>query len=184
MKNISIFILAAVLFFTNCKDDTLDPFAVSKHQVGMINDSTQVRDLRDIFVNDSIVSFKEDDSFIGGINSIYVYEKGGKLLLNITPTEALDSTATISSIRLIDPRYKTEKLVSSASTFKDIKDNYRISEISNLINAVVVSVKDINASFTIDKDELPANMRFDMDMVIDPIQIPDDTKIKYFMVHF
>lgn len=184
MKNISIFILAAVLFFTSCKDDTLDPFAVAKHQVGMVNDSTQVRDLRDIFANDSIVSFKEDDSFIGGINPIYVYEKGGKLLLNITPTEALDSTATISSIRLIDPRYKTEKLVSSASTFKDIKDNYKISEISNLINAVVVSVKDINASFTIDKDELPANMRFDMDMVIDPIQIPDDTKIKYFMVHF
>jgi hypothetical protein len=49
---------------------------------------------------------------------------------------------------------------------------------------VVVSVNEIDASFTIDKKELPANMRFDMDMTIEAIQIPDNAKVKFFIVHF
>lgn len=175
---------AIVLLVVGCKSDTVNPFSVAKHQVGLLNDSTQVKDLKIIFANDSIVNFKEDDSFVGGVNTIDVYEKNGNQLLSISPNEALDSTATISAIRLIDPRYKTAKNISSISTFKQINDNYNISRISNLINSIVISVNEIDASFTIDKKELPTNMRFDMDMQIDPIQIPDDAKVKFFMIHF
>ena len=60
----------------------------------------------------------------------------------------------------------------------------KISKIDNLINAIVVSVNEIDASFTIDKKELPASMRFDMNMTIDVIQIPEKAKIKFFMVHW
>ena len=80
--------------------------------------------------------------------------------------------------------YKTEKNISTISTFKDLKEAYKISKIDNLINAIVVSVNEIDASFTIDKKELPASMRFDMNMTIDVIQIPEKAKIKFFMVHW
>lgn len=183
-KKYSLLTLISFVLLINCTEEKVNPFAVAKHQVGLLNDSTQVKDLKVIFANDSLVNFKEDDSFVGGINTIDVYEKGGKQLLSISPTEALDSTATISTVRLIDPRYKTDKQISSVSTFKEISDNYKISKISNLISSVVVSIKELDASFTIDKKELPANMRFDMDMTIDAIQIPDEAKVKYFMVHF
>ena len=53
---------------------------------------------------------------------------------------------------------------------------------SNLINSVVVAVDDINASFTIDKKELPANLRFDMNLKFEATHIPDEAKIKYFFV--
>ncbi len=184
MKKIYFILLLLPLLIVACKDEVANPFAVAKHQVGLLNDSTQVKDLKIIFANDSIKTFKEDDSFVGGINTIDIYDKSGNQLLSISPTEALDSTATISSINIIDPRFKTEKNISISSTFKDINDNYKISKISNLINSVVVNVDELDATFTIDKKELPANMRFDMSLKIDPIQIPDDAKVKFFMMHF
>lgn len=184
MKNILSSIILILIIVSCSTDKSQDPFMVKKHGVGLINDSTQVKDLKDIFANDSISSYKEDDHFTGSINTINIFEKGGNQLMIIRPTEALDSTATISSIQLIDPRYKTEKNISNISTFKDIKDAYKINTISNLINSIVISVNSIDATFTIDKKELPGNMRYDLDMKIDPIQIPDGAKVKYFMVHF
>jgi len=184
MKNTYIALTLIAVFFASCKDDTIDPFSVAKHQVGLLNDSTQVKDLKTIFANDSIVNFNDDGSFAGGINTIDVYETNGNQLLSISPRNALDSTTTIRSVNLMDSRYKTSKNVSKSSTFKDIKDNYTISKISNLINSIVITVNEIDATFTIDKSELPANMRFDMDMKIDPIQIPGAAKVKFFIVHF
>ncbi|RNC83566.1 MAG: hypothetical protein ED556_13515 [Winogradskyella sp.] len=184
MKKYIAPIIILFIAFSSCKEDKIDLFAVSKHKVGMLNDSTQVKEIKALFANDSIVNFKEDDSFVNGINTIDIYEKNGNQLLSITPNEALDSTSTISSIQLIDPRYKTEKGITSISTFKDVKDNYKISNISNLINSVMITVNEIDATFTIDKKELPTNMRFDMEMKIDPIQIPDNAKVKFFIVYF
>ena len=53
-----------------------------------------------------------------------------------------------------------------------------------MISSIVVFVDEINASFTIDKKELPANLRFDMELKIEKIQIPDKAKIKYFFVYW
>jgi hypothetical protein len=49
---------------------------------------------------------------------------------------------------------------------------------------VVVFVDDINASFAIDKKELPAELQFDMSLKIEKIQIPAKAKIKYFMLYW
>ena len=121
---------------------------------------------------------------IGSKEDIEVFEKGGQKLLDLSPKEALDSTSVISSVRIYDKRYRTEKNISALSTFKDLKAAYKISKIDNLINSVVVSENEINASFTIDKSELPGGLRFDMDATIDAIQIPEKAKIKFFMLHW
>ena len=102
----------------------------------------------------------------------------------LTPKEALDSTAFIDNIRIMDSRYKTNKNISNISTFKDIQAAYKINRIDNLISSININVKEINAYFTIDKKELPANLRFDMKMTIEASQIPDDAKIKYFMINW
>ncbi|MDT0559645.1 hypothetical protein RM697_13375 [Ichthyenterobacterium sp. W332] len=168
----------------SCAKKEQDPFEIAKQNVGLLTDSTQVKDLDMVFVNDSISRYIGGDEFTGNINNIEIYEKGGKHLLTLTPSEALDSTAVISTIRIEDERYKTDKLLSKISTFKDINENYKINKINNLIKSVVISVNELNASFTIDKEELPANLRFDMNIKFDPIQIPDNAKIKYFMLHW
>jgi len=185
MKNIFYAIIIALVFITSCSNDKpVDPFLVKKHNIGLLTDSTTVRELDTIFKNDSIVRYVSGDEFAGSVNIIEIFDKSGKKLLDLYPKEVLDSTSVISSIRINDERYKTKKNISFLSTFKDIKDNYKISKIDNLINTVVVSVNEINASFTIDKKELPSSLRFDMDTTIDPIQIPEKAKIKYFMIHW
>lgn len=171
------------LLFVGCTKSQ-DPFLVQKQNVGSLTDSTQVKDLDLIFASDSVVKFIGGDEFTGDISTIDIYESGGVKLLELTPSQALDSTAVIENIRIMDARYRTKKNVSLSSTFKDIADNYTISRIDNLINSAVISVNEINASFTIDKKELPANVRFDMDLKIEETQIPDDAKIKYFMINW
>ena len=184
MKN-TLFALICAFIITSCgKDKSQNPFEVAKNHIGSLTDSTQVKQLDSIFSNDSIVRYISVDEFIGSVNTIEIFEKGGKKLLDLSPREALDSTSVISGINIIDSRYNTSKSISNLSTYKDISEAYKISKVDNLINVIVVSVNEINASFTIDKKELPASMRFDMDMTIDPIQIPGKAKIKYFMVHW
>ncbi len=182
MKNI-FFALIIVTSIASCAKKQ-DPFLVAKHNIGSLTDSTQVKDLETIFLNDSIVKFVGGDEFTGNINNIDIYDKAGNHLLVLTPNEALDSTAVIDNIRIMDSRYKTNKNISKLSTFKDIQAAYKINRIDNLISSININVNKISAYFTIDKKELPANLRFDMKMTIEASQIPDDAKIKYFMINW
>lgn len=181
-KSLLSIIILSVLFIS-CKQEQ-NPFHVSKQHIGLLNDSTQVKDLETIYSNDSIVKYISGDEFTGNINDIQIYEKGGQKLLTLTPRHALDSTSSITNVQILDSRYKTDKSISTQSTFKDISDSYKISRIDNLINAIVISVNDINASFVIDKKELPANLRFDMNLTIEAAQIPNSAKIKYFFINW
>ncbi len=166
-----------------CKKEQ-DPFEISKQHVGLLTDSTQVKDLKLVFPNDSVVKRIGGDEFIGNKNSIEILDKTGKQLLILEPAEALDSTSVIETVQIIDERFKTNKTISTLSTFKDIADNYKVSRIDNLINSIVVTVNTLNASFTIDKKELPSNLRLDMDLQIEATHIPDNAKIKYFFINW
>ena len=152
--------------------------------IGFLTDSTQVKDLQSVFINDSISKYIDGDEFIGNINDINIFDKTGNLMLVLSPSQSLDSTAVIRTIKVIDSKYKTEKGLNSASTFKEIKDLYTISSIQNTIKSIIVSTDDINAFFVIDKEELPSNMRFDMNIKIEPVQIPETAKIKNFFVQW
>lgn len=183
MKTSFFYVVILLLFITGCKKEP-NPFLIGKQNIGLLTDSTQVKDLALVFPNDSIVKFTTDEEFMGDKNDIEIFEKGGKKLLTLEPSIAQDSTSVIKSVQIMDSRYKTDKNISTLSTFKDINDNYKISKITNLINSVVVFVDEINASFTIDKKELPSDLRFDMSLTIEKIQIPDKAKIKYFFVYW
>ncbi|SDB67051.1 hypothetical protein SAMN03097699_3326 [Flavobacteriaceae bacterium MAR_2010_188] len=182
-KRIIIGILLVASIMWNCSDEKSNPFLVEKNHVGMLTDSTKVMDLKQIFEGDSIANL-ESDQFRSNVSEIDIYSKEGKKLLTLTPSSAMDSTATISNVQIFSEDYKTAKNVSTLSTFKDINDNYKISKINNLINAVVISVNEINASFTIDKKELPAHLQYDSNAPIEKSQIPDNAKIKYFMIYW
>ncbi|HUH28021.1 hypothetical protein [Gelidibacter sp.] len=183
MQKTFIYIALFSILLTSCGKDQ-DPFLIQKHNIGNLTDSTQVKDLKMVFEKDSVADYIGKDEFTRNINSIEVYDKDGIALLSISPQKRADSTAVINSVRILDPRYKTEKGISTLSTFKDIQNAYQISKIDNLINSIVVSVKDINASFTIDKKELPSNLRFDRSLSIEASQIPDNAKVKYFFIHW
>src|SRR5690606_35998629 len=131
------------------------PFLVSKHSVGLLTDSTQVKDLKMVFPNDSVINYKGDATFKIPMNMVEVYDKEGKLILILTPKTMSDSTSTITNVRIEDSRFKTEKNISILSTFKEIQDAYKISKIDNLLSSIVISINEINTQFAIDKTELP-----------------------------
>ena len=183
MRNLVLSLIILSFISTSCGKKQ-DPFQIGKQHVGLLNDSTQVKDLERIFPNDSIVKYISGKEFSGNINDIEIFEKGGKKRLTLTANQALDSTSYIKSIRVLDSRFKTDKNISTTSTFKSINSNYKISRISNSINSIVIAVDELNASFVIDKKELPASLRFDMNLKIEATHIPDEAKIKYFFVNW
>ena len=172
-----------IILITSCSQST-DVNLISKQSIGLLTDSTQVRNLQSIFPNDSIAKFIGGNEFTGANNNIEIYEKGGVKLLTLTPRQISDSTSTIKSIQINSERFKTAKGLNTISTFKTIRDNYKISSIQNTIRNVVVTVNEINAFFTIDKNELPSELRFDINLKIEAIQIPDEAKIKEFYMQW
>ena len=166
------------------KNNLADPFLISNHRIGMLTDSTQVKDLDVIFADDSLENYRTRTRFSGVSRNIKVFDKTGNLLLTLSPEQLVDSTATINTIKIEDPRYRTSKGINVNSTFGELSTAYEIKKVDNLIKTIVISVEGLDASFTIDKNELPANMRFDRTLNIDPIQIPEKAKIKYFMLHW
>ncbi len=176
---ITIFTLSA----TSCSKKT-DPFEIGTDHIGNLKQTTKVNEIETIFNNDSVVKRIAGDEFIGTSNEINVFEKGGKHLLALEASEEFDSTATITSIQVIDPRFKTTKGLSVKSTFKDIKDNYKISKISSTFSNIVIDIKEINAFVSISKKELPSELRYDSNVQIEAAQIPDTAKISYFWLYW
>ena len=162
-----------------------DPFAITKHSIGLLTDSTAVKDLKAVFANDSISKFVGGDEFTGSINTISVFEKGtGKLLLELDPNYALDSLSTIRTVRVMDARFKTKDGLNTLSTFGDINSKYSISSIQNTLRNLIVSVDEINVYFTLSKMELPEEMRYNMNQKIEAISIPETAKIKDFYIQW
>jgi len=180
----NIILLFTIIIVCNSCEKEINPFLISKQNIGHLTDSTQVKNLQTVFVNDSIYKYISGDEFTGNINDIEIYEKSGNQLLVLSPSQSLDSTSTIRTVKVIDSRFTTSKGLNPNSTFKNIKDNYKISNIQNTLRNIIVSVSEINAYFTIDKNELPSNMRFDMNLKIEAIQIPEEAKIKSFYLYW
>ena len=136
-----------------------------------------MKDLIQIFKNDSVRNDISGDSFTGKFNDITILDKKGNELLEITPREDLDYTSTAKLIKIIDPKYKTIKGIGSSSTFKEVRDNYNISNIQNSLRNIIISINSANLYFTINKNQLPSNLRYNSSIEIDKAQIPDNAKI-------
>ena len=171
-----ILILLVTAIITSCSTEK-DPYLISKNSIGHLTDTTMIKDLIQIFKNDSIRNDISGDSFTGKFNDITILDKKGNELLEITPKEDLDYTSTPKLIRIIDPRYKTDKGIGSNSTFKEVRDNYTISSIQNSLKNIIISINSANLYFTIDKKQLPSHLRFDSEIKIQEVQIPDNAKI-------
>ena len=176
-----IIALFSILTLLACsKEEKQNPFLITTQQVGLLTKNIQVKDLDSVYANDSIVSL--DKNQFRTSNQITIFDKAGKELLLLDPVQVFDSTSTISTIQLKDSRFKTEKGLSTASTFKDIESNYKISRIENTLNNVIIFLDDINVYIAIDKDNISGDAKYNTNIPIEPNQIPDDAKIKNFWI--
>ncbi|HEA28972.1 MAG TPA: hypothetical protein ENH91_03085 [Leeuwenhoekiella sp.] len=167
------------LFIVSCTGD--DPYKITATSVGPLTQKTQASEIKTLFNNDSITDKNSSANRQNDSGIIAIYEKGGDKLLSLIPATKAD-TAMIKTIQIFDPRYKTEKGISIKSTFKDLQGAYTIDKVESLLSTIIVFVNEINAYFTIDKKELSGELQFGPGTKVEPAQIPDNAKIKYFMI--
>ncbi len=179
MRRIFI-IIGLALCFTQCQKEKDTTFLITKNSIGKLNKTSLARDLEVIYDQDSIVKDTTRLLIGYGAKKIKIFEKGGNHLMTLTPS--LDSIPTIENIRIYDIRFQTEKGIGLNSTFKDIKEKYTISKILTSLNNIVVILKNTDVYFTIDKKELPASLRYNSNLNIEAVQVPDQAKVKYMMV--
>lgn len=178
MKKVILLALGSALLLTQCKNDKEDPFAIVADRVGKLHRDNTVSQLDSIFRADSLVR----DSTrlkLGNNEKIEVFEKGGKLLLTLSP--AADTLGRIGNVRIHDARYKTETGLTLASTFGEIKSKAEIRKVITSLNNLVVLLKGSDLYFTISREDLPASLRYTPDPV-ELVQIPDAAPVKYMMV--
>ncbi len=169
------------LLFVQCGKEK-DPFLIKKGAIGNLTKEIKMKQIDSIFAQDSIVKLNPIPDALGTQGEVEIYEKGGEKLLLLSPNSESDPESVITNIQIFDDRYKTEKGLTKASTFKFVKDNYTIANIETTINAVVVFLENSDIFLTIDKKQLPENLRYDPSVTIEASQIPDDATFKYFMV--
>jgi len=175
-----VLVLTGFGIFFSCQGDENTDFLIKDNQVGKLKKESLARDIELIFEQDSVIQDTVKLNFGSGASKILVFEKGGELLLSLTPKN--DSIPTIQNVQINDDRFVTDKGISKKSTFKDIKEHYKIKKIISSLNNVVVLIKDSDLYFTIDKSELPENLRYNANSKIEEVQIPDKAKIKYMMI--
>ncbi|MFK7746761.1 MAG: hypothetical protein AB8B65_00075 [Kordia sp.] len=161
-----------------------DPFLIQENQIGKLYKNSTVKQLDSLFAKDSLVKrIGEGDYMQAGNDQYLVFDKRGRHLLTLIPAQQHDENEKIKTIQIYDSRYKSAKGISLESTFKDIRENFTIKSIYNTISTVVITVEG-QEYFTIDKKELPEDLRYDMDLNIEAIQIPDAAKIKQFAINW
>ena len=176
-----IAIVSVTLLFIECKEE-INPFLISNDSVGALTRGMTIKEIDSIFAQDSIVKLYAQNEEMPTQGEVEIYEKNGTKLVSISPVTNNDPDALISNFQFFDPRYKTDKGLNLSSTFKDIKANYKISNIETTISTVVIFIEDNDLFINIDKNELPENFRYNPNLVIDVTNIPDEAKIKYFML--
>ena len=179
MKKFLVLIAVASTTLLSCNNSN-QSFSIEKGRVGNFHKEDQIKDLYRIFSKDSIVG----DSLgivSGNLNSrVAVFEKGGAPLLTLNPVA--DSVNYIGSIKIQDERFSTPKGINLNSTFGALSKAYDIDNIQTTFSSVIVSLKGEDFYVTIDRKELPEDLRYGSIGTLEAIQIPDTAPLKSLMI--
>ena len=166
--------------FPSCKEERDPYFMISSDQAGLLYRNSSIEEAEKLYQTDSLVRDSLQLSVGVGNSKLKVYERGGKHLLTLTPGN--DSIKQIEHVLIADPRFTTIEGIGLQSTFADIKQQYEIDKIVTSLNNIVILLKDSDIYFTIDKQELPAHLRYTKTRSIELVEIPDQARLKYFML--
>lgn len=181
MKKLVILSAICAVFFTQCKKNE-DPFLIKEGTIGKLTPNTKIKQLDSIFASDSLVKLSASPNAIETQGEVEIYEKGGKLLLLLSPKDETNPNSTIADILIHDSRYKTENGLTSASTFKDFKEHYKIKSIDRMLNSVLVNFEDTDVYIVIDAGQLTPEVRSDRSAKVEASHIFETAPVKYLRV--
>ena len=156
-------------------------FQIKDNQIGPLHKGALIKQVDSIFAQDSIVS-SSAKAAEGYQNEVEIFDKEGNSLMVLSPDENNNPNSPITHVQITDARYETDKGIGIKSTFKDIKKHYTISKVETTFSSAIVFLENSPIYISVDKDELPEDIRYNLKLKVEPTQIPDDAKIKLFMV--
>ena len=154
-------------------------YLISKGRLGDIQKDTDFNDLDRMFSNDSVEKFTGDSDLL---KEYRVFDAEGQPMLVFVPKTENDSIKGIELVKIFSNAYKTEKGIGTASSFKDVADNYTIDKIEPSFSAAILFVDELDATISLDKQDLNLG-EFDMSPIRQD-QIPDLARIKYITLWF
>ncbi len=178
-------LLIGVYSFISCSGS--GNFLVEKGNVGGITSETTQEDLTVLFENDSVGVVESN----GGLSrealapkeeEYIIYSKSGEKLLKVSFKSLDDLTKKVSSVQLLSADYETKEGISLASEFEDILAMYKIGKIETTLTSATLFIDELNATISIDKQELGLNIFSREKIVVD--QIPANAKIKFITIWF
>lgn len=184
MKYFSLLILFVIII--SCSKDNHS--IIAKNRLGNLTNTTKISEIKKILKEDSTVIVYARNPYgqniASTIKEVKVYDTSGQEILVINPSAAMDSVSLIKNIRILSDKYKTANGLSLGSTFAEIKKHHNVSNIQSSLQSVILTLKELNAFVSFDKEVLSGEVRFDMDAEIKPTMIPDDAKINRFWLNF
>ncbi len=165
-----ILAIATVLLFVKCSNN---PHLIAKKSVGKITEQTSIEDLKSMFKNDSIKELDLDTD-----KKYEIFTKKGEKELEVSFNKK-DSIFKISSVQIFSDKYKTEKGISLNSSFNDIHKNYEINKAETAFSTIVLFIDELNATISVEKSAFSGFSKS-----VDLGEIPDNAKVRYFMVWF
>ena len=183
MKNIIyITLIATLISLSGCHQSEVS-YSIDEGHIGQLHKDTKISELSKIYANDSIVTIDSIGLKNGNLSTpLFIYDTNGNQLLKLQPK--IDTTQTIESIRVYDPRFKTAKNISIGSSYKDLKSTGKIDKILPAFNSIAITMKGSSIYYSIDRKELPDALKYDRTAKIEPIQIPDQALISNIMIQW
>lgn len=180
MRKVLFTITLAASILASCGQKEQE-FQIKKDRIGVLHKGALIKQVDSIFTKDSIVS-NTKKPLEGYQNEVEVFDKEGNRLMVLSPDKNNDPNSPITHIQITDARYQTNTGIGLKSRYKDIKKHYTVDKVETTFSSIIVFLKDSPIYISIDKEELPEDIRYNFNLKVEPTQIPDDAKIKLFMV--
>jgi len=177
-------VITLMLLIASCQTKNND-FIIKNKQVGKLTDTTTIAQMKELYRHDSIVKKTEGQTAFEPYDEYWIIDKNNKeVLMVVIPKKMDDDQSVIKEVDIKSSRFKTEKGVSLTSDFGDFIKHHKIGRIDETFKYIVVFIDDLNATIDMPKDVIPLNAQNDTRIKIDETLIPDNTKIRDFIVFF
>lgn len=161
--------------------DNLD-FLVTENSVGIFKNGMTVEGVLNIVPKAQIKKVVDKDGYENSYDDYLYFDKSKIHLLTLTTTLQDNSQSKINRILILDKRFKTHKKIGLGSTYSELKKNYKITDIGSDLEHIVVTVEELNAWFTINKNQLLDNWWDENKKQIDSSKIPDAATFDTFVI--
>lgn len=155
---------------------------VTENSVGVFKKGMTVQNVLDIVPKAQIKKVVDKDDYENSYDDYQYFDTHKIHLLTLTPPIQNDIQSKINRILILDNRFKTNKNIGLGSTYADLKSSYKITDIAPDLEHIVLTVGELNASFSINKKQLLDNWWDKNKKQIDSSKIPDTATFDTFVI--